>query len=551
MLENDRMGRDSPTKKDSLAAELDAIQRLCDFSSRLLGTKDVSRMMEDLLQAVLAVKSADLWEIRLHNSISNSLDLVASSGFRPALPNDYGGMYDPGSPAWLAMLTGQRIDAEDVLSDLRFASWREVVVIRGFRSVHFTPMLNRLGGPIGVLSAYFRSPCTLAESESRLIELYARLAAQAINHGYNIDIQLKLASIVENSMDFVGLASLDGHAEILNRAGREMVGLDDLAAVRYTRITDYIAEEDRKDLLPQMMSTVMREGKWQGEIRFRHFKTGEIIPMIQHTFVVRDEVSGQAVALGTIARDVRQQKKAVEALQQAQAELAHIGRVNTLGQLATAIAHEISQPLSAVVNAGRAGLNWLRHYPPNLEEAQDAFEEILRQGHRAGEVLDWIRSLVKRGPPQFAPVSLPQLVGDVILLTRQDLERHDIRVETGLESDIPAIQGDRVQLQQVLLNLILNAVDAMSLTPAGDRDLLLTLTRQANNTVVIGVRDSGTGFDPGSADLMFQPFYTTKASGLGMGLAISRSIVEAHGGILWAAPNPSGGTVFLFRLPLQ
>ena len=233
-------------------------------------------------------------------------------------------------------------------------------------------------------------------------------AAQAINHGYNIDIQLKLASIVENSMDFVGLASLDGHAEILNRAGREMVGLDDLAAVRYTRITDYIAEEDRKDLLPQMMSTVMREGKWQGEIRFRHFKTGEIIPMIQHTFVVRDEVSGQAVALGTIARDVRQQKKAVEALQQAQAELAHIGRVNTLGQLATsAIAHEISQPLSAVVDAGRAGLNWLRHYPPNLEEAQDAFEEILRQGHRAGEVLDWIRFLVKERRRNSRPLAFP------------------------------------------------------------------------------------------------------------------------------------------------
>lgn len=551
MIENDRMGRDSPTKKDSLAAELDEIQRLCDFSIRLLGTKDVSIMMEDLLQAVLAVQSADLGEIRLYNSISNSLDLVVSSGLTPALPTDYGALYDAGSPAWLAMLTGQRIATEDVLSDLGFAPWRVVVVARGFRSVHFTPMLDRLCGPIGVLSAYFRSPRSFAESESRLIELYARLAAQAINHGSSIDNQLKLASIVENSMDFVGLASLDGHAEILNRAGREMVGLDDLASVRHTRITDYIVEEDRKDLFPEMLSTVMREGKWEGEIRLRHFKTGEIIPLMQHFFVVRDEVSGQAVALGTIAHDMRQQKKAAEALQEAQAELAHIGRVNTLGQLATAIAHEISQPLSAVVNAGQAGLNWLRHYPPNLEEARDAFEEILRQGHRAGQVLDWIRTLVKRGTPQFAPISLPQLVGDVILLTRQDLERHDIRVETELEPDIPAIQGDRVQLQQVLLNLILNAVDAMSLRPDGDRDLLLTLTRQGDNTVLVGVRNSGTGFDPVSAELLFQPFYTTKPGGLGMGLAISRSIVEAHGGTLWAAPDPSGGTVFLFCLPLQ
>jgi signal transduction histidine kinase len=158
---------------------------------------------------------------------------------------------------------------------------------------------------------------------------------------------------------------------------------------------------------------------------------------------------------------------------------------------------------------------------------------------------------VKRGPPQLAPVNLRELIGDVILLTRADLGRHGIRVETELEPDIPAIQGDHVQLQQVLLNLILNAVDAMSPRRAGDGDLLLALTRQANDTVVIGVWDSGTGFDPGSADRLFAPFYTTKAGGLGMGLPISRSIVEAHGGSLWAAPNPSGGSVFLFSLPLE
>jgi PAS domain S-box-containing protein len=551
MFENDRMGGDSPKKKDSLAAEMDAIQRLSDFSTRLLGTKDVSIMMGDLLQAVLAVQSAELGEIRLYNANQDSLDLVASAGFRPALPAAYGGLYDRGSPAWLAMLTGQRIVTEDVLSDLRFAPWREVAAARGFRSVHFTPMLNRLGGPIGVLSAYFPRPRSSPESESRLIELYARHATEAISHRRGLENQLKLASVVENSMDFVGLASLDGHAEIVNRAGREMVGLDDLAAVRATRIPDYIAEEDKKDLLPQMMSTVMREGKWQGEMRFRHFKTGDLIPMMQHTFVVRDQVSGQAIALGTIAHDMRQQKKAVEALRDAHAELAHIARVNTLGQLAMAIAHEISQPLSAVVSAGQAGLNWLRHYPPDLEEAREAFEEVLRQGNRAGEVLDRIRNLVKRGPPHFAPVNLRQLIGDVILLTRPDLDRHGVRVETKLEPDTPAIQGDPVQLQQVLLNLILNAVDAMRPRPAGDRDLLLTLTRQANDVVVIGVRDSGTGFDPGSADRLFAPFYTTKAGGLGMGLPISRSIVEAHGGSLWAAPNPSGGTVFLFSLPVE
>jgi PAS domain S-box-containing protein len=551
MFENDPIGQDSPTKKDALAAELDAMQRLYDFSTRLLGTKDVSIITGDLLQAVLAVQSADLEEIRLYNSTNESLDLIASAGSVSALPTDYGGLYDSGSPAWLTMLTGQGIVIEDVLSDQRLAPWREIAVARGFRSVHFTPMLDRLGGPIGVMSAWFRSPRPSPKSESRLIELYARHATEAISHRRSLENQRKLASVVENSMDFVGLASLDGQAEIVNRAGREIVGLDDLRAVRNTRILDYIAEEDRKDLLPLMVSAVMREGKWQGEIRFRHFKTGEVIPMLQHSFVVRDQVSGRPVALGTIARDMRQQKKADQALQEAQAQLAHIARVNALGQLVTAIVHEVSQPLSAVVSSGLAGLNWLRQSPPNLEEADDAFEETLRQGRRAGEVLNRIRNLVKKGPPRFAPVNLPQLIGDVILLTRQDLDRHSIRVETELDPGIPAILGDPVQLQQVLLNLILNAVDAMSPRLAADRNLLLTLIRHSNDTVVIGVRDSGMGFEPGSADRLFAPFFTTKPGGLGMGLAISRSIVETHGGRLWAAPNPSGGTVFYFSLPLH
>lgn len=544
------MERNSPREGDSSAAELDDIQRFSNFSTRLLGTKDVSTIVRVLLHAVLAVQSAELVEIRFYNSSQDSLDLVTSVGVRAASPIDYGGLYDRDSLPWVAMLVGQRIVVEDVSSDASFAPWRDVAVTGGFRSVHFTPMLNRLGGPMGVLSAYFPSPRSSPESESRLIELYCRHATEAISHGRSLENQRKLASVVENSMDFVGLASLDGHAEVVNRAGREMVGLDDLAAVRATRIADYYAEGEKKDRLPEMMSAVMREGKWQGEIWFRHFESGELIPMLQHSFVVLDEATRQPMALGTIARDMRQHKKAARALQEAQAELAHIARVNALGQLVTSIAHEINQPLSAVVAGGMAGLNWSRHSPPNLEEIRGIFEEILREGRRAGEVLSRIRSLVKRSPPRFMPVDLFRLIADVILIARQNLEHQSIRVSTDLSHDIPAVMGDAVQLQQVLLNLILNAVEAMSTIPAGDREMQLTLS-QANDTVVIGVRDSGIGLDPGSINRLFEPFFTTKDDGLGMGLAISRSIIDSHGGSLWAASNPAGGAMFLFSLPLE
>jgi C4-dicarboxylate-specific signal transduction histidine kinase len=241
--------------------------------------------------------------------------------------------------------------------------------------------------------------------------------------------------------------------------------------------------------------------------------------------------------------------RAQEALQEAQAELAHVTRVTTVGALTAAIAHEINQPIAATVANASAGLRWLAAQPPDLEETRQALARIVRDGNRAGEVIGRIRALVKKGPPRKERLDLNEAVLEVISLSNSELQRNRVELQTHLSRDLPLVPGDRVQLQQVILNLILNAVEAMS--GVGDRPHELAVGSGASDShdVFVEVRDSGPGLDAVNLDRLFDPFYTTKPNGMGMGLAISHSIVEAHGGRLWATPNEPHGAVFRFTLP--
>jgi C4-dicarboxylate-specific signal transduction histidine kinase len=251
----------------------------------------------------------------------------------------------------------------------------------------------------------------------------------------------------------------------------------------------------------------------------------------------------------TLAAELIERQQAEEALRAAQAQLAHMARMTTLGELAASIAHEVNQPLAAVVTNGDAGLRWLSQTPPNVEEARSSMKEMVRQGHRASDVIAKTRALIKKSPPLITTLYLNQLVEEVLVLTRQQVAEHAITVRTELDADIPSVSGDSVQLQQVLANLILNAIEATIEMKNGARELLLTSKLQGANEVVIAIQDSGIGIDPHHIEELFKPFFTTKASGLGMGLAISRSIIEGHGGRLWATSNEGHGATFQFSLP--
>jgi signal transduction histidine kinase len=283
--------------------------------------------------------------------------------------------------------------------------------------------------------------------------------------------------------------------------------------------------------------------------------------------------------------DLSQQKRAEDerkwaedALQEAQAELAHVTRVAALGELTASIAHEINQPLGAVVNNAGACLRWLR--ANKLEEARQSASLVIEEGHRAGEIISRIRALAKKVPPQKDWLDINETINEVLAMARSAAQRNRITPQTQFANNLPLILGDRIQLQQVILNLLINAIEALSEVNEGSRELWVSSQKFTKNPargsqprqtdeseedmlparnlgevegtwVLIAVRNSGPSLDPKRLDHLFDAFYTTKPQGLGMGLAISRSIIEAHGGRLWAKANVPRGAVFQFTLPIR
>jgi len=252
-----------------------------------------------------------------------------------------------------------------------------------------------------------------------------------------------------------------------------------------------------------------------------------------------DELRGQ----------MRERQRAEEALQKSQAELAHITRVMTLGELMASIAHEVNQPLAAVVTNAQACLRWLALEPPRPDEARAAVERIVRDSNRASEVIQRIRALVKKTDPQMVALDINDVIREAISLERREMLSRQVSLRTELASALPQVLGDRVQLQQVVINLVMNALEAMALVTNRPRDILIRSQRDDSNEVLVAVRDSGMGIDSENAERLFNAFFTTKPTGMGMGLSISRSIIAAHGGRLWASPNADHGSTFQFTLP--
>jgi len=238
-----------------------------------------------------------------------------------------------------------------------------------------------------------------------------------------------------------------------------------------------------------------------------------------------------------------------EALQKVQTELAHVTRVMTVGELTASIAHEVNQPLAAIVTNGNATLRWLGGVTPNLYEARQAVERIIKDSYRASEVITRIRALVKKGEPRNDLVDINEIIVEVFALAQDQARRSHIHLNRQLDDDVPPVRGDRVQLQQVILNLIVNGLEAIAKGKDGLRELTVRSNKDEQDHVSVAVSDSGEGLDPANLEHVFDAFFTTKPDGMGMGLAISRTIIEAHGGRLWATSNHPNGTVFQFTLP--
>jgi C4-dicarboxylate-specific signal transduction histidine kinase len=264
---------------------------------------------------------------------------------------------------------------------------------------------------------------------------------------------------------------------------------------------------------------------------------------------VQQRTAELAKANDDLRSEMGERQRAEEALQKAQAELAHVTRVMTLGELMASIAHEVNQPLAAVVTNAQACLRWLALQTPNLDEARAAVERIVREGNRASEVIRRIRALAKKTDPQMVSLDINDVIREAISLEQREVLSQRVSLRTELASALPPVLGDRVQLQQVVINLVMNALEAMA--PVTDRPRTMLIRSQPHDAgeVLVAVQDSGIGIDSGNAERLFNAFFTTKASGMGMGLSISRSIIAAHGGNLFVSPNADHGATFQFTLP--
>lgn len=426
-----------------------------------------------------------------------------------------------------------------------------------------------------------------SETDRLLLGIAANHATLAIQRWHAEVEQRRLATVIERSSEFIGFADLDGTPQYLNNAAFDLVGLSNTEEVQRLNILDFIAPDERGRAHRELIPMVMGTGRWLGELNLRHFITGEIIPFLVDWFRIDDPRTGRPTNMATVSRDLRPQKKLesdlrglndsleqrvaertselAEALkrltleaeeraradvraQKLQLELLHASRLSAAGQLAGALAHELNQPLTAFTNSVNAGRRMMANDAPRMDTVRDVLDEAAAQALRAGEIMRRLREFVTRGETEMRIENLPGLIREANDLASAGTGAHGVQVRLSFDPRAEAVFASRIQLQQVMLNLIRNAHEAMAQSER--RELEVVTARPDDKSIEIVVADRGPGLPDGIIEHLFEPFHTTKIDGMGLGLSICRSIVEAHRGELRHEPNCGGGAIFRVTLPV-
>jgi len=351
------------------------------------------------------------------------------------------------------------------------------------------------------------------------------------------------ASLLDLTHDSVFVRDMRDVITYWNRGAEEQYGWTSEEAVG--QVSHDVTRTVFSKPLGEIMEELTLSGRWDGELV--HTRCDGTHVVVASRWALQRDLEGNSLAILETNNDVTKRKEAEEALHNAQAELAHVTRVMTMGELVALIAHEVNQPLGAIVTNGHACVRLLSRDVPDLDKSREVIGRMIKDGMRASEVIKRIRDLLHKTDVEKVPVNVNETIQEVLALVSSDVLRSKIELQVELEADLPPVLGDRIQLQQVILNLILNARDAMS----GEQTRKLQITSEKNSAgaVVVAVRDTGHGLEAKDVERIFDPFFTTKAEGMGLGLSISRTIIEAHGGTLWATQNEDKGATIQFELP--
>ena len=459
-----------------------------------------------------------------------------------------------GGPTGTAIRSGRTCSIQDFATDPRLAPWRESGLLRDFRSGIALPLKDEHANAFGSLTIYSAQPNTFTSEETCLLEELAADLAFGI-----VSLRSRAArERAEQDNVFLGFA-LDNVREaafLIGDRGRfQYVNEEACRVLGYSRgqlLGMGIADID-PDFPVDRWSDHWRDLQTRGSLSFesRHrTRDGRTFPVeISANYF---EYGGRGYNLGLV-RDITERKRAEqerERLRQLESDLAHINRMSMMGELATSVAHEVNQPLTGIVSNGSACIRLLAGDTPNVEEALEALRDIVRDGKRAGELIARIRAMTKRATTPKEQLDLNEVIREVLVLVGDEAKKWGIVMRTAFAETQAPVTGDRVQLQQLVLNLAMNAIEAMSSVSGRPRELVIRTRNVDGGQVEVTVEDSGVGLDPNTISKIFEPFYTTKSSGMGMGLSICRSIVQNHGGRIWATANDGPGTSFHFMLPL-
>jgi PAS domain S-box-containing protein len=478
-------------------------------------------------------------------------------GVAPSLPASYtselvGRPFGPNAgPCGIAAYRRETFIVEDFRAAPVPEAYAALAAEHGLRACWSVPVMSQDRRVLGTFALYYREPRTPTPQEHNVIEQFQNLASIAIE-------RTQAESALRRSQAYLAEAqrlSLTGSFSWRPATGAitwseetyRIFGLDRSVTPSMELIRERVHPAD----MASFQYHVERAVRGRSDFAFEHRL---LLPdgSVKHLQIVAHpswSESPDLVEFVGAVMDVTARKRSEDALDRMHLDLAHASRVNTLGQMAASIAHEINQPLAGIVINGNASLRWLAAESPNLQEARDATHRIIRDGQRAGEVITRLRSLFRREGSTKERLDMNEVVEEVIAFTRAAAQNAGATIRTRLSHDLPSVTGDRVQLQQLMLNLIMNAIEAMTGVQDRPREIVISSQPGEGDDVLVAVQDSGVGLDPESKEKIFDAFHTSKSMGMGMGLAISRSIVEHHGGRLWAVSNDGPGATFLFTLP--
>jgi PAS domain S-box-containing protein len=558
-----RVGRARKSRSD-LEQELRACRReiaharecLIEATKQRTATSEMLRIISNSpIQTVLdavaenAARLCDANNAEIFRLEDNLLRLAASYGDIPVVIHAYQGVsVNRDTVTGRAACDRRTIHVHDLAAEEgEYPVGSSNAKREGHRTTLATPLL-REGTPIGIILVRRMEVRPFSDEQIALIETFADQAVIAIENVRLYDDLREREARIRRLVDsnIIGIMIGDSRGRILeaNEALLDMLGYsrEDLIAgrLRWTKLTPPEWAPADQDALAQLSAT----GTCRPYEKEYSRKDGNRVPvLVGGAFFEPKRDEGVVFVI-----DMTERKRGEEAFRKVQMQLAHANRVATMGQLTASIAHEVRQPITAAVTYALAARRWLSAEPPNFREVGDALSLIVKEGNRAGEVVGRIRALIKKVPTRDDAVVINDAILEVIALTRTEAANNSVSVRTQLADGLPRVQGDRVQLQQVLLNLIINAIEAMRDVGEEERELLIS-TRNEPDGVSVEVRDSGPGFAPAALERVFEAFYTTKPGGLGLGLSICRSIIEAHNGRMWAGVNLPRGASFQFALP--